>query len=71
MARGNQDAEWICLCIQGHEILGFMNSHKNYFFNLPNTVLIVIPPGIVKGWILNAQKGDLNNHPSINDLILY
>ncbi len=70
MARGDQDAEWICLCIQGHEILEFMNSHKNYFSNLPNPVLFVIPPGIVKGRILNAQKGDLNNHPYINNLNL-
>lgn len=31
--------------------------------NLPKQVLIVMPLWLRKGSILNAQKGDLTNHP--------
>lgn len=36
--------------------------------NLPKQVLIVMPPWSGKGRILNAQKGDLTNHPLIINL---
>jgi hypothetical protein len=66
VAGGDQDAQWTAVWILGHrnkvcECVLYLNT------NLPNQVLIVIPPWRGKGSILNAQKGDLNNHPLIID----